>query len=127
MERKIMDVLHRMQTILQEEQLRELRNVLYMVFAGCELVEQTAIQVMDHSWENDLEDFLMSKALEGKSPETIKRYRYELSRLLSYINKSVADILPGDISGYMRAYKRIRQISNQTLKNVRAVYSSFFA
>lgn len=27
----------------------------------------------------------------------------------------------------MRAYKRIRQISNQTLKNVRAVYSSFFA
>lgn len=127
MERKIMDVLHKMQTVLQEEQLWELRNVLYMVFAGCELVEQTAIQVMDHSWENDLEDFLMSKALEGKSPETIKRYRYELSRLLSYVNKAVADILPGDISAYMRAYKRIRQISNQTLKNVRAVYSSFFA
>lgn len=95
MERKIMDVLHKMQTVLQEEQLRELRNVLYMVFAGCELVEQTAVQVMDGSWRDDMEDFLMSKALEGKSPETIKRYRYELSRLLSYINKAVADILPG--------------------------------
>ena len=58
---------HKMQTVLQEEQLWELRNVLYMVFAGCELVEQTAIQVMDHSWENDLEDFLMSRAIGGTS------------------------------------------------------------
>lgn len=101
--------------------------MMYMVFAGCELMEQTAVQVMDGSWRDDMEDFLMSKALEGKSQETIKRYRYELSRLLSYINKAVVDILPGDISGYMRAYKRIRKISNQTLKNVRAVYSSFFS
>ena len=127
MERKIMDVLHRMQTVLQERQLRELRNVLYMVFSGCELVKQTELRAVDGSWRDDMEDFLMSKALEGKSPETVKRYKYELSRLLSYINKAVADILPGDISAYMRAYKRIRQISNQTLKNVRAVYSSFFA
>lgn len=127
MERKIMDVLHRMQTVLQEEQLLELRSVLHMVFAGCELVEQTRLRVVDNSWTEDLEDFLMSKALEGKSVETVNRYRYELSRLLSYVDKAVVDILPGDISGYMRAYKRIRKISNQTLKNVRAVYSSFFA
>lgn len=127
MEQKIMDVLHRMQTALREEQLMELQNVLYMVFAGCELVEQTVVQVVDGSWRDDMEDFLMSKALEGKSPETINRYRYELQRLLSYINKGVADVLPGDVSGYMRAYKSIRKISNLTLKNVRAVYSSFFA
>ena len=43
------------------------------------------------------------------------------------MNKGVTDILPGDISGYMRMYKKIRQVSNQTLKNVRTVYSSFFA
>ena len=126
MERKIMDVLQRMQTVLQEEQLLELRSVLHMVFAGCELVDQTKLRVVDNSWTEDLEDFLMSKALEGKSVETVNRYRYELSRLLSYINKAAVDILPGDISGYMRAYKNIRKISNLTLRNVRAVYSSFF-
>ncbi len=126
MEQKIMDVLHRMQTALQEKQLMELKNVLYMVFAGCELVEQTRLRIVDNSWTEDLEDFLMSKALEGKSVETVNRYRYELSRLLSYIDKAAVDILPGDISGYMRAYKNIRKISNLTLKNVRAVYSSFF-
>lgn len=126
MEQKIMEVLRRMQEVLREEQLRELKSVLHIVFAGCELVEETALRIIDRSWEDDLEDFLMSKALEGKSSETVRRYRYELSRLLSYINKGVADILPGDISGYMRMYKRIRQVSNQTLKNVRMVYSSFF-
>lgn len=126
MEQKILEVLRRMQEALQEEQLRELKNVLNMVFAGCEIVEETVLRVVDQSWRDDLEDFLMSKALEGKSVETVKRYRYELNRLLSYINKGVADILSGDISKYLRMYKQIRQVSNQTLKNVRMVYSSFF-
>mgnify|MGYP005760296203 FL=1 len=127
MERKIMDVLRRMQTIIGEQQLIELKNVLNMVFAGCELVEETGLRTVDQSWIRDMDDFLMSKALEGKSPETIKQYRYELNRMLSYVNKGVPDILPGDISGYMRMYKRLRQISNKTLKNVRTIYSSFFS
>ena len=127
MEQKIMEVLRRMQTVISENQLAELKNVLSMVFAGCELQENTDLRVVDRSWMEDLEDFLMIKALEGKSPETIKRYSYELNRILSYINKCVTDILPGDISGYMRMYKRVRQVGNQTLKNVRTVYSSFFA
>ena len=127
MEEKIMEVLRRMQEILEETHLRELKNVLDMVFTGCSLVEETGVRVVDRSWADDLDDFLMSKALEGKSVETVKRYRYELYRLLSYINKGVDDIAAGDISAYMQAYKKIRKISNQTLKNVRAVYSSFFA
>lgn len=127
MERKIMEVLRRMQDVLSESGLKELQLVLNMVFADCELMEETGIRVVERRWETDLEEFLISKALEGKSVETVNRYGYELNRLLSYINKAVIDILPADISGYMRAYKKIRKISNQTLKNVRAVYSSFFA
>ena len=126
MEQKIMEVLRRMQTVLQEEQLKELQSVLQMVFASCSLVEETGIRLVEESWLEDLEDFLMSKALEGKSPDTVNRYRYELNRLLSYINKGIQNITDADVSGYMRAYKHIRGVSNQTLKNVRAVYSSFF-
>lgn len=128
MEQKIMDVLKRMQDLLCEKHLKELQNVLRMVFVGCEIIqEKQELRVSNNSWAVDLEDFLMSKALEGKSPNTVERYRYELQRLLSYVNKAVEDISDGDISNYMRAYKAIRQISNQTLKNVRAVYSGFFA
>lgn len=126
MEEKIMDVLRRMQMILNEEQLRELKEVLQMTFTGCRVIQETDLQVVDRSWEVDLEEFLMSKALEGKASKTVKQYRYELVRLLTYINKPVKNIDSGDISGFMRAYKMIRKVANQTLKNVRAVYSSFF-
>lgn len=127
MEGKILEVLRRMQNCLTESQLQELKTVLNITLADCEIVEHTAVRVIDQSWCTDLEDFLMSKALEGKSSETITRYRYELKRLLSYVNKAVDSVTAGDISGYMRAYKSVRRVSNQTLQNVRAVYSSFFA
>ena len=127
-EKVIGQVLMCMQGIATENQLIELKEVLYRVLCSYEIAPaQNELQVMNASWMDDLEDFLMSKALEGKSVETIRRYRYELSRLLSYINKGITDITDGDISDYMRAYKKLRKISNQTLKNVRAVYSSFFS
>lgn len=93
---------------------------------ACRVIQETDLQVVDRSWEADLEEFLMSKALEGKASKTVKQYRYELVRLLTYINKPVKNIDSGDISGFMRTYKMIRKVANQTLKNVRAVYSSFF-
>lgn len=126
-EQLVNKVLYSMQEVLSEEQLRELKGVLQGVLCLYKVEsEKQELRVIDDSWQDDLEDYLMAKALEGKSVETIHRYRYELSRLLSYINKAVWNIRPEDISGYMRAYKRLRGISNSTLKNVRAVYSSFF-
>lgn len=127
MEHKILEVLRRMQTLMSESQLRELKAALNIVFAGCEIIEETGVRVMDRSWKTDLDDFLVSKALGGLTPDTVERYRYELTRLLSYINKAVADVTAGDISEYMQAYKRLCKVKNQTLKNVRAVYSSFFS
>lgn len=126
MEQKIMEVLQRMQEHLGESQLRVLKECLEMVLSGCQIMETTAVSVLERNWVCDLEEFLISKALEGKSSETVKRYRYELQRLLSYIDKSVIDITAKDISSYLRAYKQIRKISNATLRNVRAVFSSFF-
>lgn len=127
-EQLINRILHCMQDILQEEQIRELQGVLQSVLCVYHIeAEKQELKVTNDSWREDLEDYLASKALAGKSQETLKRYRYELSRLLSYINKETADITSGDISAYLRAYKCIRRVSNQTLKNVRSVYSSFFA
>lgn len=127
MNERIMEVLQRMQEVLSDEQLRELKSVLHIVFVDCKIVvDKQELRAVDKSWEVDLEEFLMSKALEGKSVATVDRYRYELYRLLSYTNKAVTNIKHTDISGYMRAYKAIRKVQNQTLENVRAVYSSFF-
>lgn len=126
MEKKIVEVLQMMADTLNDEQMEKLKSSMQMVFSGCELKVNTAIMELTFDWQNDLADFLASKALEGKSVGTIKRYKYELTRLLSYINKSVGRITASDISDFMRLYKRTRNVSNQTLKGCRAVYSSFF-
>lgn len=127
-EQVINRILYCMQDVLQEEQLTELRSVLRNVLCTYRVEEERQeIRVVDESWRIDLDEYLMSKALEGKSPDTVGRYRYELSRLLLYINKAVVNITDVDISNYMRAYKKIRGVCNQTLKNIRAVYSSFFS
>ncbi|MBM6686919.1 tyrosine-type recombinase/integrase [Faecalicatena contorta] len=127
MEQQIMDILRKMQDILTEKQLKELYTVLQIQFEGCIIIQKREeLSVPNKTWERDLENYLMSKILEGKSPATINRYKYELQRLLSYINKDVSDILSKDISNYLRAYKNIKKVANQTLKNVRAVFNSFF-
>lgn len=126
-EKKMLEVLRRMQDVINAEQMIELNNVLTIVFSDCEIVSNTNLMVIDDSWEMDLEDFLISKSLEGKSDKTVKRYRYELKRLLSSINKPVSNITSENISLCMMVYKKSKKISNQTLKNVRAIYSAFFS
>ena len=82
MERKIMEVLMKMQTMLSNHELSELKDVMNMVFSGCTLIESTKLQVINGNWNDDLGHFLMSKTLEGKSIETVKYYKYELNRLM---------------------------------------------
>ena len=65
MEAKIMDVLRRMQPVLDEMQLRELKEVLQMTFTGCRVIQETDLQVVDRSWEVDLEEFLISISMVG--------------------------------------------------------------
>lgn len=126
-EQLINRVLYCMQDIIKENELSELKIVLQNVLCTYRVESEKAeLKVIDGGWTEDLEGYLMAKALEGKSPATVQRYRYELSRLLSYADKNVVNVTEADVSAYMQMYKKIRNVSNQTLKNIRAVFSSFF-
>ncbi len=57
MEAKIMDVFEEMQLILDEVQLRELKEVLQMTFTGCRVIQETTCRCGDRSWEVDLKSF----------------------------------------------------------------------
>ena len=128
MEEKIFEILNIMHEHLDANQLYELKNCLSIVFTDCEINKKNANLICyEDCWQKDLEDYSISKTLEGKSALTVDRYKYELNRILSYLNKPVKEIDSNDISNYLRMYKTIRKVKNQTLKNVRAVFSSFFA
>ena len=87
-EQLINRVLYCMQDIIKETELSELKIVLQNVLCTYRVESEKAeLKVIDGGWTEDLEGYLMAKALEGKSPATVQRYRYELSRLLSYVDK----------------------------------------
>lgn len=127
MEKKICEILRSMQFYLNEDQLQRLKNNLRIILGNC-TIEETSNEILaiEKRWEVDLNDYLLSKKLEAKSENTINRYKYELTRLLSYIDKPLDKINSNDISSYMMIYKQVRNVSNQTLKNIRAIFSSFF-
>ena len=124
MEEKILEVLRVMKSDLTADQLQKLKISMEIILNE---TAQNSIQISENEWMGTLDEFLLSKTLEGKSQETIKRYRFELFRLLSYLGKPIDKIESSDISRYLLAYKRVRKISNTTLKGVRAVHSSFFS
>ena len=127
MDEKIFEILRSMQCCLSEEQLQKLQMVLQVILDDCVVKkEKQELSIIEREWEVDLNDYLLSKRLEAKSENTIQRYRYELMRLLMYINKPINKISSSDISNYMIAYKQIRGVSNQTLKNIRAIFNAFF-
>lgn len=62
MEKKIMEVIRRMQGILNQNQQKELENVLLLVLSGCRIVEETTIKVVNEGWKMHMDDFLIKLA-----------------------------------------------------------------
>lgn len=126
-EQLISKVLMCMQDTLSNQQMMKLKSVMNSIMVNYVVEpEKQELFVMDDTWEVILQEYLATKVLEGKSSGTVNRYKYELNRLLTFVNKSIADIKSNDITKYMISYKAIKHVSNSTLKNIRAVFSSFF-
>lgn len=126
-EKIILHIINNMQATLNTTQIEQLKAAVYIALIPYDFsMKKQEIISSEESWKSDLQDFLSTKLFEGKSNGTIRQYKYELERLLSYINKSVGCISSGDILDYLQKYKMIRKISNQYLENKRLAYSSFF-
>lgn len=129
MKDEVMDrILRGLIGILDAEQLRNVSDSMIVVLNDYK-IERANQELMEinQDWQQFLEMFLIGKMVEGRSPDTIGRYAYELKKLLSYLNKDVTSITDGDIFGYIAKYKKVRKVSNTTLENMRLPYSSFFS
>lgn len=126
-EKIILQIVNNMQPTLNTMQIEQLKTAVYIALIPYSIsVKSQEIISSEESWRAELQDFLSTKLLEGKSNGTIRQYKYELERLLSYVNKDVGSITSGDILDYLQKYKMIRKVSNQYLENKRLTYSSFF-
>lgn len=125
-EQFINEVLHHLLD-LETDQARQVKTALYMVLNRYDIAPKcTEVRVVDNSWLDDLTRFCERKRLAGKSEATIERYRYILTRVLTFCNKPIAEVTEGDLNTFIEVYKRISHVSNCTLEGFRLCISSFF-
>jgi site-specific recombinase XerD len=123
----VSEVLHRLAKVLPVEQQKDLQTTLYVVLGKYEITEKsTDLRINDVTWVDDLQRFIERKRISGKSERTLEQYQYQLTRILSYINKPIDKVTEGDLNEYLEKYKLIRKVSNVYLDGIRLIMSSFF-
>jgi site-specific recombinase XerD len=69
--------------------------------------------------------FLDSKRVEGLSENTLKHYKYAITKVLDFVSKNYAEVTSADIRHYMSQYKKTG-VSNVSVNNLRLILSSFY-
>ena len=114
------------QDIIDEVKMR-----LEIELAKCEVYERTTqLTVVDVPPLAILEHFLEVKYIEGKSENTVKRYSYELTKMLNDIAKPVHEITTNDMRLYLdyrKTHVNRKPLCNRTIENMRKIYYLFFA
>ena len=87
---------------------------------------QLELIVCEEGFPQIIKLFIASKAIEEKSPATLKLYTLILTQFLSTIGKPFTQITTNDIRIYLYNYKQQRQVKNVTLDTMRRIINSFY-
>lgn len=109
------------------ESLLEVKDAVRIVLCKYEITtKETALQAVNNSSLHYLQMYIDSCAQIGLSKGSREQYNYQLSRLLSYLNKDVRDINDDDIYMYFVHYRNQRTVSNSYLNQIRIIFNGFF-
>ena len=123
-EQVIKDIEQKMSSILNNEQMKKLSEVLTYVFYDIEVTNR------DESKEDakDYQDlFLSSKRIEGCSEKSLTYYKSTIEKMTNTINKRVNLIETEDLRKYLSEYQEKSKCSKTTIDNVRRILSSYFS
>ena len=125
-EELITEVLQQMLPILDNAQLKQLRQVMEHTLFHYEVTASEGKPEEDDS--NDLiEKFIAAKRIEGCSEKTLKYYQTTICAMVSSLGKNVRHILTEDLRTYLTEYQSRNQSSRVTIDNIRRILSSFFS
>ena len=112
---------------LSPAQLVQVKDAVRIVLCKYDITaKETSLQAINNSSLHYLNLYLASCEQSGKSPDTIKQYKYHLTRLLSYLNKDVGQITDDDLYMYMYRYRHERPVSAGYLNLLRLIFNGFF-
>ena len=123
----INDILNGMMGILDDEQFKKLKNVLYIKLHDIEVVKQT-YEIVPSSREDDilLENFEISLRIERKSNGTIKQYIRTVNKLKEFIGKRILDIDSMDIKKFIAYHQQVNGWKDNYLSTQVHYLSSFY-
>ena len=119
-EKLILEIINDLKEKLSSEQIDSLKAVLNRRLLNYKISSKQV--------ENDEESknylfylnlYLEERKSEGLSLETIKNYRLHLSLMLNKVHKNIEDINDNDLTEYLKEYKKLRNVSNGYLNDIR--------
>lgn len=129
LEKIIVNVCDQMSTILTDDQVSELKNVLYMNFHNKRIIkESTSIIPLDQDPNViKIKMFAATKKVGGISSSSIDKYIYDIKRFAEVINKPFEEVTSMDIRWYLAYCQEVRKNKPKTVDGIRAALSSFYS
>ena len=125
-ENLINEIEQAMLTILNNEQLCQLRKVLDYAFRNISVTEKESVNAAENN-QMLIESFIAAKKVEGCSVNSIAYYRSTINNALSKIEKEIVHITTDDLRNYLNNYQAESGASKVTVDNIRRILSSFFS
>lgn len=112
---------------LTVEQMRVVLSKLQMYTANFDIEEKcTDLMKPDDIIPYFYKTYIVSKKIEGMSPQSIITYDCNLKDFFYHINKPIEDVTTNDIRIYLYGVQKRRGITNRTLDGKRLILNSFF-
>lgn len=129
LEKLINNVIQKMDSYLNSEQLNKLQNVLFIEFHGKSIIEDdNTAYIYDESNDFDkIEEFRISKKIAGRQDSTLNQYVREIKNCKRVLNKNFKDITTMDLRWYFSVLIEEKGISMNTLKTRRRYLNSFWS
>lgn len=124
-EELIQEIERRMLPHLNNEQLKELKNVLEDTLHG--LTVLPSVEAPKPKERDAVDAFIVAKRIEGCSEKTLTYYRKTIETMISGIGKTPQQITTDDLRKYLTSYQVQRKSSKVTIDNIRRILSSFFS
>lgn len=128
-EKIILSVCEEMSVYLNDEQVEQLKNTLFVKFHGIEICEpSTALQTTIDAEEQKLIDyFKVSKAISGRQKSTISQYVRTINSLRMSCGKLLTDINSMDLRWYFGMCKTKYGNAMSTVQSKRLYLNSFYS
>lgn len=112
---------------LTVEQMRIVLSKLQMYTTNFDIEEKcTDLMKPDDIIPYYYKTYIVSKKIEGMSPQSIITYDCNLKDFFYHINKPIEDVTTNDIRVYLYGVQKRRGITNRTLDGKRLILNSFF-